>query len=676
MKARDVCAAMTGSTGKRRKLTATGAATACLAFLCLVAILGTGASSAGADAACPNEAIRLQQRATQTGDCRAWERVSPAEKGDGDIVAEGEAIVAEKEGNGATFDSLNGFGDTVGAGAVGRTTYLARRGPDGWTTHSLFPTPRPDENQVVFAKNKMEVFSQDLRTSLLWAYDLPAVLDDSPDRMNLYVEDTATRSLRPVSVSQVEKLGFFDFIDPESAPLGGVSDDAEHLAFATTTQLLPDAEPGHENVYRWDDGILSLAGVLPDGETPEAGSTIAYQNARGTMSADGSRLAFMSAGDDPSTPLQLYLRIDNTRTDLVSESENPSFTEAPQNVRFEGMTPDGRNVFFTTDSPLLEEDTAPGTDLYRWTAGPDPEHEPNLTLISTNGGALDDPGPFGGPLVGMSNDGHIVYVHDIGGFLYVWNNGEMTMADPHFGRPTTGNEQLTLLTTQPGNGRVSSDGNWLAYIKSGQMYVFDRAKESLTCVSCPGNASLVPELTHASRVDDITFRPRFLSNEGRIYFTSTAALVPEDVNGVADVYEYDGPTGKTSLLSSGTGSQPSEFADASASGDDVFFVTRQQLVPTDNDEYADLYDARVGGGFEEAQPPSSPCLGEACQGAGAAAVAAAPISSNAATRGNLKPRRCGKGRRAVGRHSHVRCLKKKRHRRHRRKAGAGRGGSK
>jgi hypothetical protein len=664
VKARDVFAAPAGRFGKRRNLMPIGA----LLALSALAALGSGAPSAGADAACPNEAIRLQQGSTQTGDCRAWERVSPAEKGDGDIIAEGLAIVAEKEGNGATFDSLNGFGDTVGSGFVGRTTYLARRGPAGWSTHSITPTPRPEQNQVLFAKNKIQVFSQDLATALMWAYDLPSVTDDTPQRMNLYVEDTATRAARPVSVSQVEPLNPFDFIDPESAPLGGVSDDAKHLAFATVTQMLPNAAPNPaQNVYRWDDGVLSLAGVLPDGTTPPAGSTLAYNNARDTMSADGSRLAFYSTGDG-SQPSQLYLRSGNVRTDLISESENPFFTEPAQTVYFEGMTADGNNVYFTTESPLLAADTAPGPDLYRWTSGPDPEDEPNnLTLISTNGGAVTDWGVYGGALVGMSGNGQVVYVHDIGGFLYVWNDGVRTTVDPSFTRGNSGDLATNLLASHPGATRVSPDGNWLAYLKDdSQMYLYDRATDTRTCVSCPGGASVVPTVTHASGAEDITFRPRFLTDNGRVFFTSTGALVPEDVNGVADVYEYDGPTGKLSLLSSGTGNEPSEFADAGAAGNDVFFVTRQRLALSDHDEYADLYDARVGGGFDEAQPPASPCLGESCQGAGAADAGTAAISSTGATRGNLKPRRghrCGKGRRAIKRHGRTHCVPKK-HRGH------------
>jgi hypothetical protein len=73
-------------------------------------------------------------------------------------------------------------------------------------------------------------------------------------------------------------------------------------------------------------------------------------------------------------------------------------------------------------------------------------------------------------------------------------------------------------------------------------------------------------------------------------------------------------TGCISLISTGTSPYPSEFADASESGSDVFFTTRQSLAPEDQDELVDLYDARIGGGFP-VKPIVAPCSGEACHGA-------------------------------------------------------------
>lgn len=540
---------------------------------------------------------------------RHFEQVSPAEKGGGDIVGEWWAIVASEAGDGVTFDSRLVFGDAVGSGVVGRTTYLARRFGGAWSTRSITPMPRPEAVQVFFASTKVQVFSEDLSTALVWGYDLPTVTGDAPDRMNLYAQDTATGLLRPISVSQVDRLALTDFLDPN---IWGVSADAKHVAFVTATQMLPEAEPFVPNVYKWDDGVLSVAGVLPDGSVPDGGTTIEPMNARGTMSADGSRLVFLAPADF-SAPLRLYLRVNGERTAWVSQPEGSDESD-PAGVSFQGMTPDGRNVFFVSDSPLLDEDTAPGPDLYRYTDSANPADDANLTLITDDGGAENSPFT-GGPLVGMSDDGRRVYVHKAGGELSVWDDGVLRTIDPAVTGTAEPRDWLSLMAYWPGNGRVSPDGNWLAFLAEGDMYVYSLKDDELTCASCPSGASLVPTVTNSGRLEFAAFRPRFLSEDGQVFFHSTGALVPEDTNGVADVYEFDGQTGALRLLSSGRGSEPSMFADASSSGDDVFFVTRQQLAGSDRDDYVDLYDARVGAAPPDLPLDSPACEGDACQGA-------------------------------------------------------------
>jgi hypothetical protein len=89
------------------------------------------------------------------------------------------------------------------------------------------------------------------------------------------------------------------------------------------------------------------------------------------------------------------------------------------------------------------------------------------------------------------------------------------------------------------------------------------------------------------------------------------------------------------LISRGIGSRDSEFAGASESGSDVFFTTRDQLVPADQDELEDMYDARVDGGFQELTPPA--CTGTGCQGVpGAPPIFATPSSVTFAGVGNFE----------------------------------------
>jgi len=68
------------------------------------------------------------------------------------------------------------------------------------------------------------------------------------------------------------------------------------------------------------------------------------------------------------------------------------------------------------------------------------------------------------------------------------------------------------------------------------------------------------------------------------------------------------------LISSGRSESDSHFLDASPSGRDVFFSTDERLVRWDTDNNYDLYDARIGGGFQEPPAATPECVGEQCQG--------------------------------------------------------------
>ena len=106
-----------------------------------------------------------------------------------------------------------------------------------------------------------------------------------------------------------------------------------------------------------------------------------------------------------------------------------------------------------------------------------------------------------------------------------------------------------------------------------------------------------------------SYEPRYVMDDGRLFFNSPDALVPQDTNGLEDVYEYE-PAGVgscveggtdfspvssacVSLISSGQSLRESAFMDASEDGNDVFFVTSAKLVSEDYDNTYDMYDAHV-----------------------------------------------------------------------------------
>jgi hypothetical protein len=127
-----------------------------------------------------------------------------------------------------------------------------------------------------------------------------------------------------------------------------------------------------------------------------------------------------------------------------------------------------------------------------------------------------------------------------------------------------------------------------------------------------------------------------LSDDGsRLFFTSPDPLVPGLSGGSDKVFEYE--EGMPHLLSGTEGGGGSVFLDASTSGDDVFFATREQLVPTDDDGLVDVYDARVDGGILAPAVPM-PCQGSACREPFSSSPSfSAPMSASFTGAGNLAP---------------------------------------
>jgi hypothetical protein len=195
-----------------------------------------------------------------------------------------------------------------------------------------------------------------------------------------------------------------------------------------------------------------------------------------------------------------------------------------------------------------------------------------------------------------------------------------------------------------------------------EVFQFDSQSDGLSCVSCdptggrpdgvfdkpsfPGLlvdhprtwwgsplAASIPGWTLGPSHLIALYQSRYLSDSGREFFNAADALVPQDTNSVNDVYQYEPPGvgdcttssktyssasgGCVSLISSGGSQEESAFLDASASGDEAFFLTSSRLVGTDVDAALDVYDAHVCTASSPCPPlpppPSPACEGDACQ---------------------------------------------------------------
>ena len=264
--------------------------------------------------------------------------------------------------------------------------------------------------------------------------------------------------------------------------------------------------------------------------------------------------------------------------------------------------------------------------------------------------------------------------------LYVWHSGAIAFVAPlkasspevggYFSdaadwAPTT--ELISNSAVPNPTGRVSPDGRTLlirsqlqltGYDNSIQLsftnqkaganefYRFRFGDSEPACVSCtptgasPEGRNTIESLNNGGAHSSKGAAPlrRVLSADGdRVFFEADAKLVGGDVDGTKDVYEWEAPgagsctaassaysiqdEGCLYLLSSGASSSPSYLLDASSTGDDVFIITREALVPQDEDGLKDVYDVRAGGGLASQHAVAPPqCEGEACRGAGTGAA--------------------------------------------------------
>jgi hypothetical protein len=171
---------------------------------------------------------------------------------------------------------------------------------------------------------------------------------------------------------------------------------------------------------------------------------------------------------------------------------------------------------------------------------------------------------------------------------------------------------------------------------------------------------------HANGVPRSLYQPRFLADSGRLFFDSRDALVPQDVNGAEDVYEWEPPGvggcttasagfsersgGCVSLISSGSSSEESAFMDASETGGDVFFITLSKLTSQDVDSALDVYDAHectvaVPCVAPAASLPPACSTGDGCKAAPTPqpSIFGAPSSATFSGAGNLTPEVAGRG---------------------------------
>ena len=524
-------------------------------------------------------------------------------------------------------------------GGLGNT-YVARRSETGWGSVAMNPPGEPWVFRQV-PEGTREGMSQDLRSSL-WAMrprsDGPGERDEQhPERDGIYVR-------RPD--------GVFSLIAPNPGTsfvrVWATTPDLSHVVLGGDWAALAP------NVYEVVDGdqVLRPIGVDNSGAPlPGAGVEAAGPCPQG-ISADG-RVVFFGAGEPfgagchkPRARVGGVTTIEMSASQCTRGVGDPGGPcNADADVNPVGFASDGSREFMTTTQQLVNGDTDASSDLYVCdipSGAIAPELPlnpcPNLRRLTVGAaGGADVEGVVGAASAGVSKDGsHVYFV--AGGVLaanrgandqiavagahnlYVWQ----TDAEHPAGQITF-LARIANLSDVVGNSevQVSPDGRYLLigtstpFVSSGPAADTDSANDVYRYDSETGKwLRISTDATgsggNAEAATTIGFRNAMTADGHLVVFMTAEALAPADANSDTDVYAWH--EGQVSLISPDGGGDPG----ISASGTDIFFTTTKQVTAADSDTSSDVYDARIGGGFDLREP--GPCEGEGCRGPNAPPV--------------------------------------------------------
>lgn len=561
---------------------------------------------------CPNEALRTGPSA-RLPDCRAYEQVTPVEKGGAQDLFPPEALLEPESvigSDGEHFLISNAsakFGEDVGSNSV--NIYSFSRSPAGWQMTSASPQP---QTGIVGYSFLQESFGPGLSPLLFQGVRAGSRASEEA----LVVGPAGGPYTVAASVPASEHSTTEWLIESRNGAVAVLVSGERELIPGRPTPTTTGRD-----LYEFSAGRLRQLNVDSEGKTigicgahPVRGAENAGQGSSNTgahwigaefppasinaVSADGSRVFF--AGNCTG---HLYMRVGGAETVDIGA------------YGFVGANPEGTRLILSRGSEYFLYATGAHT------------FEP---LPKLNGRS---------PIL-VSEDGNVIYLGGGSGIS----------------RYDIAGETLTFIANSAGEGEegtggyyTSPDGAQFYWESPGvegvpggretQFYRYDSAEETIQCVSCaspfdpaPKLLSITLERANVSRVSPLASPAS--ANGDYVFFETPSALVPRDVNGEIlhppsisrhnspsmDVYEWrhngiDGCAhiqGCLALITNGIDGTNNTLLGTDPSGRDVFFWTHSQLVPQDKDTSADVYDARIGGGYPP--PPARPteCEGDAC----------------------------------------------------------------
>jgi hypothetical protein len=669
-------------------------------------------------------------------DGRQWEMVSPPNKHGAVILPQVENGVTEAAADGSAITYLtNAPTELEPKGYSGiQQQVLSRRGGSGWGTEDIVTSHNDATSWTPGYGQEYRFFSSDLSFALVEPQEVtftplsPQATEHTPYlRFDSSCETAPSTCYEPLVTRADVPAGVKFGGEPKSlfgeVLFEGATPDLSHVLLKDGSAGLTSTPGDEGGLYEWSPsagGQLQLVSTGTKDARPGS-----RQSGRHAISEDGSRVFWSTS---PGFIENLYLS-DMTKGPM---GEMLRVGETHTRAEFQIANSSGSRVFFVGHQATGtgEESTLEVCDVIEVagklaceTKALAPEMQGGVIGASEDGSYVYFVSTAALAPRAVAGKENLYVDHDNGATWVPETIATLPIPAGNFEEGNDWSNGLNDLTAG-----VSPNGEWLAFM-SGQsltgydnrdavsgvpdeeVYLYDAADGRLVCASCNptgarphgsqygsggayggegilgGGSGVWNENTWlAANIpgwDDYAggaavsgaeelYRPRYLSDSGRLFFNAGDALVPQDVNGTWDVYEYEPesvgscgpaaasgsvvyrperetasgavePAGCVGLISSGESPEQSAFLDASENGEDVFFLTTSQLVPQDTDTFPDVYDAHVCSASVPCTPSvvsSPPCdTAEACRAAPTPQpeVFGAPTTATFSGAGNVAP---------------------------------------
>jgi hypothetical protein len=598
---------------------------------------------------CPNAHVRQQTEAALLLDCRAYELVSAPNTGGYDVESDllpGQVplISSPAAGDRLLYSVHRGAIPGIEGSPTnfGRDPYVATRGPDGWTTEYVGLPADGMADEGAFGSPLLGTDS-----------GLSSFAFGGVDVCDPCFADGSTNVPLRLSDGSFVK-GMAGSLSPAADPVGELrrpfSDDGNHFIFGATSKFEAAGNNGSVSIYdrHLKAGTTQVVSTLPNGSTMSGGVSQLDVSEDGSRIVVATTLSTDAAGNEHVHPY-LHLGSSPNSVDLA-----PGTTTG---VLFAGMSTDGSKILYTSEDKLLDDDTDASTDLYEAVVGtggsltlkllstgaPDPVGnsdacDPHANEDGSNWNAVGIVSANGCGVVAIAGGGGVARDD---GSAYFFSpeklDGSGTLNEPNLFAVSPGEVPHFVATVEPNNSairnavtdsevhryadfQVTPDGqvavfssklaltgfNTLGHV---EIYRYDTQFDQLACPSCAP--------TGAAPASDTGLAPYGLnlSDDGRVFFTSSEPLVLRDTNQKKDAYQWSG--GTVQIVSTGNSPFDSGLLSVSSDGTNAFFFTRQTLVAGDqNGALVKIYSARASGGFPDDPPPFPCAASDECHGPG------------------------------------------------------------